>query len=681
MIPEKTGITVNSTVQGESIAMRLDQSALAHLMDVLTNLYADRLLAAIREPSTNARDAQLAAGKADEPIVVDLPTSLRPVMSIRDHGIGMSADDIREVFSAYGASTKRDTDDYNGMLGLGCKAPLAYTDQFVVTSTKDGERIVVSVARAEDGTGAMTVLQSGATEDPNGTQIDIPIKSGDSSVVEAKARDFFSYWDEGTVILNGEQAERIDGEPVGDQFLIVPDQTNVYINRRQDHMRMRVVMGGVCYPLPDGYTNAALAALPSGRSLIAFVPIGTVMFTPSREGLQDTPQTIAALDQVMAGYSAELSKVLENTVTKAENPWSAAKAITDAKRKYGYVPPMKYKGRPIPDKVEFADGAKVYRGGRGGFHGFTLDKAGYLSAVNLADALASDVIWITKFTNKAWTQPMRRKFNSYIETELEMEDASENYVLITDADDVPARDWLGDATVIPWSDIKEWKDPNKTRAAAGSVKYAGTYPTIPAPAKDADPEDHIYYRETHPASELQDSDAPIYYFPHVKYTNMGNETQALLGRVNVCFIQTHRLDKFRKLFPAAKEARPAIMERLLRDWKRVSNANRGAILHGRHLQSSFPVLLHIDADALEDKALARLVRLAKHKVPEDTRLKWNKWWGHMPLALQNCGGEIDTSALDKYPLFEHIDPPYSGRLDADHLALYLNAAYAAETEA
>lgn len=681
MKPATTGITVESTVQGEAIAMRIDTAALAHIMGVLTDLYADRLLAAIREPSTNARDAQLAAGKGDEPIVVDLPTSLRPLLSIRDHGTGMSADDIREVFSAYGASTKRDTDDYNGMLGLGCKAPLAYTDQFVVTSTKDGERIVVSVARAEDGTGAMTVLPGGGvTNDPNGTQIDIPIKSGDSAICEAKAREFFSYWDEGTVILNNERPARVEGEAVGDQFLIVKDQSNVYVNHRSDHMRMFVVMGGVRYPLPDGYLNPALKALPSGRTLIAFVPIGTVMFTPSREGLQDTPQTIAALDGVMAAYSAELAEVLQATVTEAENPWSAAKAITDAKRKYGFVPPMEYEGRAIPDSVEFDEGTNVYRGGRNGFHGFKLETQGYLRNVSLADALASDVIWITQFTNKAWTQPMRRKLNRYVEVELGME--GNNYVLITDADDVPARDWLGDATVIKWADVKEWKDPDKARAASGSVKYAGTYPTLPARDKDAPTDSHTYYSETWDASALQASDAPIYYYANMKHNHYGRGAQELLGRSNICFIPHHRLAKFRKLFPQAREVGPAIQHKLAADWKRMSNDNRGAVLHGQFLKDNFPLLLHLKADTLDDADLRRLTRVAQHTVADPTKKKWETWWAYMPPALKEAVGTIDTAAVDKYALFSHIVPPYGqSKLDAAHLTMYLNAAYAAETEA
>lgn len=60
MIPERTGVTVDSTVQGEDVAMSIDQSALAHIMNVLTDLYVDPELAVIREYSTNALDSHIA---------------------------------------------------------------------------------------------------------------------------------------------------------------------------------------------------------------------------------------------------------------------------------------------------------------------------------------------------------------------------------------------------------------------------------------------------------------------------------------------------------------------------------------------------------------------------------------------------------------------------------------------
>src|SRR5512146_2284489 len=150
MIPERTTIAVDSTVKGEDVAMSIDQTALAHIMNVLTDLYADPELAVIREYSTNALDSHIEAG-ISRPIEVTTPTALRPLFTVRDYGVGLDADDIRDIYSRYGASTKRQTNDAVGMLGLGCKSALAYVDQFTLAGITGGQRMLVSIARDETG--------------------------------------------------------------------------------------------------------------------------------------------------------------------------------------------------------------------------------------------------------------------------------------------------------------------------------------------------------------------------------------------------------------------------------------------------------------------------------------------------------------------------------------------------
>ena len=98
--------------------MSIDPSGMAHVMSILTNLYADAPLAVLREYATNARDSHVAAG-TDRPIEVDLPSDLNPTLVIRDFGVGLSEAEIIDVYARYGASTKRDTNDQVGAFGLG----------------------------------------------------------------------------------------------------------------------------------------------------------------------------------------------------------------------------------------------------------------------------------------------------------------------------------------------------------------------------------------------------------------------------------------------------------------------------------------------------------------------------------------------------------------------------------
>lgn len=89
----------------------------ASMFDLLTkNVYNDPMLAIIREWSTNAVDACVAACKEPE-FYAHLPTAQEPEFYVRDYGTGLAKEDILGLFSTLGASTKRDSNDFNGTFG------------------------------------------------------------------------------------------------------------------------------------------------------------------------------------------------------------------------------------------------------------------------------------------------------------------------------------------------------------------------------------------------------------------------------------------------------------------------------------------------------------------------------------------------------------------------------------
>ena len=107
------------------------------LMDMLGNfLYSDKVLAPVRELTTNAIDAHVSAGTTDKPIKFKLPSNLEetPTFSIRDYGTGMSEERIIKMYRIYGISTKEDDDDQQGAFGIGSKSPFGYGDSFTTVS-------------------------------------------------------------------------------------------------------------------------------------------------------------------------------------------------------------------------------------------------------------------------------------------------------------------------------------------------------------------------------------------------------------------------------------------------------------------------------------------------------------------------------------------------------------------
>lgn len=310
--------TGNLGAEGRT-AMTFDENSIAHLMTVLTDLYSDKELAVIREYSTNALDAHRAAGNP-APIEVQLPNVMSPVFVVRDHGTGMTVTQITDNFSKYGWSSKRDTDTEVGMLGLGCKSGLSYTSQFTMVSIHDGVRTVVLVTREEHGGGVVQIIDTSATDEPNGTEVTIPISS--PMMFSVKAREFFSYWDSGTIMLDGEMLVTMWDEVPNDGILIDPDVilfpfASGYSNRSEH----RVIMGGVSYPVNwDEFTLDLGRRNPHNRAsqgfrVVARVPIGTVNFTPSREALQYTKRT----KETLADLSSFVRRMLWDQIISGIN--------------------------------------------------------------------------------------------------------------------------------------------------------------------------------------------------------------------------------------------------------------------------------------------------------------------------------------------------------------------------
>src|SRR5438309_316787 len=89
------------------------------------HIYSNKILAIIRELSSNAYDAHVAAGTAHLPFNVHLPNALEPHFSIRDFGTGLDRDSILHIYTTYFESTKTDTNEQIGCLGLGSKTPFS----------------------------------------------------------------------------------------------------------------------------------------------------------------------------------------------------------------------------------------------------------------------------------------------------------------------------------------------------------------------------------------------------------------------------------------------------------------------------------------------------------------------------------------------------------------------------
>lgn len=673
-----------SNMEGERVAMSIDQSALAHIMGVLTDLYSDPELAVIREYSTNAWDAHQEAGTT-RPIEVQLPTSLSPFLKIRDYGEGLDAADIRDIYSRYGTSTKRDSNDVVGMLGLGCKSALTYTDQFTLSGIKNGECVQVSVSRDENGAGSMTLVAHYETDDPSGVEVIIPAKTHNE--FESKAADFFRFWTPGTVLVNGKEPKRIDGLWVSDKLLMTQDTSEDYI-----------VMGNVAYPA-EGLSEDRY----SRYHVVAFVGIGEVQFTPSREALQMTSATKATIAEQKALFEAQRDTALEALVEEAES-YADAIRVTNKVKSMGLKTTPKYRDEVVPDKFDFSvtvteavtdnDTGKLTnvkklekRLGvvvKAVKEQYRRDKG--WETVSWVPSTMIDSMWVTGYDSDQFTPYKRQKLEVYCaENDIKRarkenrgygaspqvipDGAVTEFIFVRELPE-QNRHWIDPKNVIQWADIKAIKI-EKENKVNGSGRLTGSYDAFVAGQSEGEI----------PASDLKTGN--LFWANSSVRTSWGGHPKpdgldALLKLhpdATVVTMQANRIEKFKRDFPTSQNITEYLRGKAVEWEKSVSERDKltYVVLHD---YSYGGMLKGLDADQVDDPEIKALIKLSTRSIA--TLENEIRRWSHFVRLNTTTAAAKFTATVEKYPLLGYLTRvDHRGRND---LYVYLNAAYAARKE-
>ena len=438
MIPTKSEIDIQGALPGEAVQMTLDANSLSHLMSVLTNLYSDKTKAVVREYSTNALDSHIEAG-VDRPIEVSTPTDFKPYFTVRDYGVGMDAETIREVYSKYGASTKRGTDSQNGMLGLGSKSALTYTTQFNITGIKDGIKTFVVVSRTSDGSGEMKIISQTEVFEGNGVTISIPVNN--CREIEKAAHDFFRFWKPGTVLLNGKDPALVKGLQLG-KFIATDQISEDYI-----------VMGNVAYPVPHndrifkGYHYSRMG-------IVAYVDMGEINFTPSRESLHMTQLTRQTVNRLRNEFEVEVRNHIEEKIANASTHVEAIKGLHEIEKSNlnPYAVGIKYKGQDIPISVDFD---WSYNLGAG--TAYEADR------IDIKRLFYSKAVIVHGYEYEKIHTTHRQKLRLWIDAN------DKEFHVAYFVKEVPKPEWLAEVSQVHWSDIKAMKIERKTSNAKNDV--------------------------------------------------------------------------------------------------------------------------------------------------------------------------------------------------------------------
>jgi hypothetical protein len=301
MIPAPVTQTLTHSHGSSELATmtsRLDPEAARRLMDMLVNAYADPILAVARELVSNGIDATRRAGSG-LPVQITSPSVLEPTLIVTDRGTGMSLRDVEMAFLAFAASTKRESNEEIGGLGIGAKSPWAVSDSFLVDTVKDGRRTIVRASRDLEH----QVLMAGEPSDlPSGTSISVPIGNLSSKRAE---------WHRAIIevaIAHEPGAVLVDGAEV--PSLVGPARIGPVLCASVEHRSDSVLIrsGGTLFESVYD-VRVKVNKVVKLKACIIELPIGSFDHTPSRESVTSTPRTLAAIDKALTEYGAAYAAV------------------------------------------------------------------------------------------------------------------------------------------------------------------------------------------------------------------------------------------------------------------------------------------------------------------------------------------------------------------------------------
>lgn len=636
-----TSGVINSTI------MTISEDAVdaAMVLQSMTDLYSDKRLAPLREVSTNAWDAHVAAGQT-RPIEVTLPSVLSPNFVVQDWGTGLNWEDLEGIYAKFGRSTKRDSDAQTGMLGFGCKSPLTYCLSFTVVGVKNGVKTIAVVSKGPTGIGEIKMLDEFETDEPNGVTVTIPVPSNDIDTFNNTAREFFKFWRDG-VLVNGEPPEMIQPLLELDPDVWIID--NAGPGRRNG--RSFIVQGNVPYECttPDG--------IPP---FVAFVEIGSVSFPPSREALMMDERTESTIKTITEFIKDRLGKVITFQVQSAPNSFEKRRRMLQlaAGMPYSYRHPLlKLRGTQyFPD-----------------------DKDGWQIVNNTAsriDGITNEYIW------NRWDQTYTfirdfplKSFATAHKDRARFAGIKQPYIVIPEGCDFPLDGYPG----VKWSDIpplprqEKIKDVPSQPVAREQTRYS------------------IWEDGRRGEYEKYEGDLPVVYVNNddiLARTLSTFDIAAASIKVNV------QKDRFVRLHPGAQDWVSWLADETSRLWKRLTKEDRRTLDAPRWQRLLVRALLDHVGD-LKDTHLRRTLSFTQSD--RCTRLvgMWDSlqgYWSatsHFPedarVALVNYRANLNhynmdwsREILEQYPLLQNFsrDHHLTTFTIPEELLIYMNARYA-----
>ena len=347
-------IETTSTADSEQYSMGIDEKSMSHIIKLLTDTYSNPIGSIIREYTANAVDSHKESCCPD-PVQITVPTSLRPIFKVQDFGVGLSKDEIVTVYSQYGKSTKRETNDQIGGFGIGAKSAFAKSNQFTVVGVKDGIKTTVVFNRTNEG-GSVDVIAEVETDEQNGVIVQIPVSVDEIHEWNQETKDFFRFWSKDEVEVFGiEEDFRCELEHVGGNLYYTEVEKYTTTGEVFISINNIVYKYGLSYGNELENTIDEIHRRMDGKRMFFKVPIGEVDLVPSREELMLSNRTKEYVRNLLSDTMETIAETYKENILKQENYIEALRYVNDNIGIIQYlkiIDDFEYEGKPLKIKKE-----------------------------------------------------------------------------------------------------------------------------------------------------------------------------------------------------------------------------------------------------------------------------------------------------------------------------------------
>ena len=349
----------------EEVKCTIDAEDMRYVASLLRNNYSNTRLAVVREISANALDAT-AEANSDKKIQIKLPSNMNPTFSVRDFGGGLSQEDVFGLYSKYGKSTKRTSNNYIGAFGIGKFAPLSYGENFTCVSYNGGKKASYNIFVDESDDTKIVKLHEEPSDEPTGLSIEVAVSDGDIKDFKEIAQKFFRFFPQNDMPeFIGVEDDFIKNEEKvlesnNDEWFIIKRESDNYYSTSG----AKILMGRVSYPLDFDAINTKNFIKDDNKRVIVDniiqmegfylrVPLGSVRLHHSRESLEYNKDTQKKILSSLLRAVNEIQLIAKEKLADSDDLW-------DAKRNYAkIVNAMPYQMRSVFENSFEWKGVKI----------------------------------------------------------------------------------------------------------------------------------------------------------------------------------------------------------------------------------------------------------------------------------------------------------------------------------